>query len=276
MNINETSLNGTLPNETSPDEIKTVCCNFYEQKGVKFLLGDSFHPGGKKLSTLMGKRLFLSQSDHILDVASGIGTTAMHIAQTFGCKITGIDLSEKNIQFANESAVKKGLGKKVFFIKGDSEKIPFSDGTFSAVICECAFCTFPNKHDSALEISRVLAPGGKLGFSDVTIDRLRLPSDMMNLFSYVACIADARLPLEYKQFFQESGFAELNSFDERWAVQNLLSTIEKRIFLLDIAVGLKMIKNTEINSSEIKKYLMRLKELLKEDIIGYTMLLGRK
>jgi arsenite methyltransferase len=34
-----------------------------------------------------------------------------------------------------------------------AERLPFADGSFDAVICECAFCTFPDKQAAANEFA---------------------------------------------------------------------------------------------------------------------------
>ena len=36
------------------------------------------------------------------------------------------------------------------------------------VVCECAFCTFPDKSRAAAEFARVLRSGGRVGISDLT------------------------------------------------------------------------------------------------------------
>jgi ubiquinone/menaquinone biosynthesis C-methylase UbiE len=77
-------------------------------------------------------------------VASGRGTSAFHLAKSFGCKATGVDLSEENVHLATAEAARRGLGDRVSFELGDAERLPFGDSTFDAIVCECAFCTFPS------------------------------------------------------------------------------------------------------------------------------------
>ena len=62
-----------------------------------------------------------------------------------------------------------------------------------AIICECAFCTFPDKQAAANEFARVLKPGGRVGLSDIT----REPGpagELVDLMAWVACLADAGPP----------------------------------------------------------------------------------
>ncbi|MFQ5868190.1 MAG: SAM-dependent methyltransferase [bacterium] len=80
------------------NEIKLCCENFYQSEVVKFLLGDSFHPGSLKLTRILGERPDLSKDDYVLDVACGVGSSAIFLAKNFGCKVMGMDLGEKNIE----------------------------------------------------------------------------------------------------------------------------------------------------------------------------------
>ena len=78
--------------------VKQCCATFYGSDFARMLLGDSFHPGGTRLTERLGELLALTSQSQVLDVASGRGTSAFHLAKTFGCKVTGIDLSEENVR----------------------------------------------------------------------------------------------------------------------------------------------------------------------------------
>jgi len=49
--------------------------------------------------------------------------------------------------------------------------VPIGDASVDAVICECAFCTFPDKSAAAEEFARILLPPVRVGLSDVTHER---------------------------------------------------------------------------------------------------------
>ena len=172
--------------------IKCACTDFYESDIVKFLLGDSFHPGGLELTKKLGEAVVLKPADSVLDVASGPGTSACLLAKSFGCRVTGVDLSELNLAGARARAMEEQVEEQVCFVLGDAEKMPFSDNQFDVVISECAFCTFPAKSIAAREKYRVLKPGGRLGFTDMAVDQKQLPEEMKSLLFHAACIADAR------------------------------------------------------------------------------------
>ncbi|MHA2289225.1 MAG: class I SAM-dependent methyltransferase, partial [Promethearchaeota archaeon] len=150
-----------------------ACCNFYEQDILKLLFGDALHPGGLELTKKLGKRLRLQPNDTVLDLASGLGISACFLAEEFGSRFIGVDLSKKNVKEANRAAQKRGLDNVKFKV-GDAINLPFQEEFFDVVISECSFCIFPNKNVAAKEIYRVLKPKGRLGVTDVAIER-RLP-----------------------------------------------------------------------------------------------------
>ena len=147
----------------SQETVKQCCARLYESDFAKMLLGDSFHPGGIRLTERLGMLLGLTIRSRVLDIASGKGTSALFLAEHFGCEVIGVDYGAQNVEQANAAAAAKGLEKRVSFQTGDAERLPFADASFDAVICECAFCTFPDKRAAADEFARVLRSGGSVG-----------------------------------------------------------------------------------------------------------------
>ena len=82
-------------------DLKSCCAVAYQSDFARLLLGDSFHPGGLALTKRLGKLLALSPSDHVLDVACGLGESAIFLATQFGCRVTGIDLGETNVSLCD-------------------------------------------------------------------------------------------------------------------------------------------------------------------------------
>jgi len=107
--------------------------------------------------------LALLPDDLLLDLGCGTGV-AVREAATGVRRAVGLDLSPAMIARARTLA--SGIGN-VEFLAGDvSGQLPFSDGEFTAVLCTTAFHHFPRKPDTIAEMSRVLAPGGRLVIGD--------------------------------------------------------------------------------------------------------------
>jgi ubiquinone/menaquinone biosynthesis C-methylase UbiE len=188
-------------------EIKACCAGAYASDWARFLIGDSMHPGGVQLTERLGDQLQLGPGSRVLDVGAGRGTSALALALRFGCQVVGVDLSPDNIAAAREQAARSGLAQLVSFEVTDAEALPFAAGEYDAVICECAFCTFPDKPRAASEMARVVRLGGSLGISDL-VRRGELPAELQTLSAWVACIADARPEAEYVQVLSDSGFRQ--------------------------------------------------------------------
>src|ERR1700722_12974804 len=85
-------------------ELKSCCAALYESDFARMLLGDSFHPGGQRLTALLGGQLGLTSAARVLDVASGKGESAIFLARQFGCRIVGVDFGSQNVVEANSRA----------------------------------------------------------------------------------------------------------------------------------------------------------------------------
>lgn len=73
----------------------------------------------------------------ILDVGCGTGRHSIELTKR-GYKITGIDLSESQLERAREKAIKAGLDIK--FIKADARALPFNEELDTAImLCEGGF-----------------------------------------------------------------------------------------------------------------------------------------
>jgi ubiquinone/menaquinone biosynthesis C-methylase UbiE len=141
----------------------------------------------------------------VLDVASGPGSTAFLLASEFGVDVDGVDLGDLTVAKANLAAAEQGVSGRVRFHLGDAERIPLPDASVDAIVCECAFCTFPDKATAASEMARILKPGGKVGITDVALDPARLDAELQTLAGWVACIADARPVAQYVELLADAG-----------------------------------------------------------------------
>ncbi len=218
----------TSSRATTDQEIKACCAGAYSSEWVRFLVGESMHPGGVGLTERLGDLLQLRPGSGVLDVAAGRGTSALALAGRFGCHVVGIDLSPANVLAARKQATLTGLARSTSFEVADAEVLPFAAGEFDAVICECAFCTFPDKPRAASEMARVMRPGGQLGLSDL-VRRGELPGELQTLAGWVACIADARSEAEYVHVLGGAGFRQSRHEIHDEALLRLVDDIRCRL-----------------------------------------------
>src|SRR6516162_375189 len=129
--------------QATDTQVKQCCATLYESDLARYVLGDSFHPGGYQTTRRLADMLSLNFSSRVLDVACGKGTTAVFLAKEFGCEVVGVDYGGQNIETSRALARDEQLEGRVHFERSEAESLPFPDQSFDAIICECAFCTFP-------------------------------------------------------------------------------------------------------------------------------------
>jgi ubiquinone/menaquinone biosynthesis C-methylase UbiE len=258
--------------ETS-EELKACCAAVYQSDWARLLLGDSLHPGGLALTERLGVMAGLGPEKRVLDVAAGAGASAMYLAGRFGCQVVGVEYGLGSVEAANNAAAEKNLSHLVSFEQGDAEQLPFNADSFDAVICECAFCTFPDKPTAAAEIARVLRPGGRLGLSDLTRSG-PLPSDLEGLLAWVACIADARPVEEYVSYLQAAGLRVEQVENHDAALGQTVGDIRGKLLGAEILVKLKKIDLPGADFAQARQLARSATEAVRDGKLGYTLLLA--
>jgi arsenite methyltransferase len=266
----------TKQNGIEAVEIKACCATVYQSDAARFLLGDSFHPGGTQLTEYLGTLLHLGAEQRVLDIASGQGRSAIALAQRFGCQVLGIEYSAEAVRQATDGAKEAGLTHLVTFQQGDAEALSIADDTFDAVICECAFCTFPNKTTAASEFIRVLKPGGQVGLSDLT--RVGdVPEELQGLLAWIACIADAQPVSSYTHYLTAAGLTVdmIEAHDE--ALLEMVQQIRKKLFGAELLVRFKKIDLPDSIDFEQAKALARAASTaIQMQKFGYVLILAHK
>jgi len=256
-------------------ELKSCCAAAYQSDFARLLLGDSFHPGGLPLTERLGKLLALSPSDHVLDLASGRGESAIYLASRFGCRVTGIDLGETNINYATSRAEAANVSTLVRFRLGDAERLDYTDASFDVVLCECAFCTFPDKRAATREIGRVLRPGGRLGLSDVTRSG-ELPAELTGLLAWIACIADAWAAAEYVAHLERAEFQSILVEPHDEALAQMVRDIQGRLLAAELMVRLDKVSLPGVDFAEAKTTAAWAAGSIRSGLLGYSLITAKK
>jgi ubiquinone/menaquinone biosynthesis C-methylase UbiE len=256
-------------------EAKSCCAAVYASDWARLLLGDCYHPGGLALTERLATLLDLTTGTRVLDVAAGPGTSAIHLAQRFGCRVTGVDLSETIVTAAREAAAQAGVTALTHFVAGDAERLPFPDASFDAVICECAFCTFPDKPSAAAEFARVLRPGGRVGLSDITRNG-PLPAALDGLLAWIACIADAQPLADYDAYLESAGFRvdHVEPHDE--ALRAMVQQIRGKLMGLELLVGLRKLDLPDVDLGQARAMARSAAEAVQAGALGYALFVGTR
>jgi ubiquinone/menaquinone biosynthesis C-methylase UbiE len=117
-----------------------------------------------------GEWLELHSGSRLLDVGCGSGRPALHLAETTGATVVGVDVLDEGIAAGTAQAQARRLAEKATFVEADAgERLPFEDETFDAVLSIDAMCHLPNRLSVLEEWRRVTRPGARVLFTDPTI-----------------------------------------------------------------------------------------------------------
>lgn len=239
---------------------------------ARLLVGEVMHPGGIALTLRLGAHLGLEPGDRVLDVAAGRGVSARALAGRFGCQVVGIDLSDTNVAAARRETA---ISERVEFAVGDAESLDFDAGEFDAVICECAFCTFPDKERAAGEMARVVKPGGRVGIADL-VRRAELPATLQTLSAWIACIADARAESEYVANLTQAGFVEPSIEAHDHALAELAKQVRLRLLTVSIFERLGKLELPAADLDSVLQLAREAEQAINERSLGYVLISASK
>jgi ubiquinone/menaquinone biosynthesis C-methylase UbiE len=111
-------------------------------------------------------QLGLRSTDRFLDVGCGTGA-AVRAAAGIVERAVGVDLSPEMIARAKQLSA----DVEAEFVVGDSERLPFADASFTALLCTSSFHHYPDPRRAVGEMARVLGPNGRLVIADGIGDR---------------------------------------------------------------------------------------------------------
>lgn len=154
----------------------------------------------------------LHAGSRVIDLGAGYGGAARHLARSFGCSVTCINLSETQNQRNRAMSREQGLAERVEVLHGNFEAIPVGDGGYDVAWSQDSILHSGDRRQVLAEVRRVLRPGGELIFTDPmqaddcpagvlqpVLDRIHLAS--LGSFEY------------YRRAAAELGFREVACID---------------------------------------------------------------
>jgi phosphoethanolamine N-methyltransferase len=167
-------------------------------------------PGGESTARDILSLVAITPNMDVLDVGCGLGGAAFLIAQTFGARVHGIDLSRNMLQLAQERCQAVQLTHAVTFEHGDILCYqPPRD--FDLVHSRDVFLHIHDKAGLFGAIRRCLRPSGLLLFTDYLC---RAGAKSADFAAYIRGRGYDLRPLdEYRVLLQQAGFEVLLAQD---------------------------------------------------------------
>jgi sarcosine/dimethylglycine N-methyltransferase len=131
---------------------------------------DQFHTRGLAATAELAKLAGITAGMSVLDVGSGVGGPARFLAATYGCPVTGVDLSEPFVDAARYLTGRTGQSGQVSFQTASALELPFDDGRFDVALLQHVAMNISDRAGLYCEIRRVLKSGGRFATFDVVLN----------------------------------------------------------------------------------------------------------
>jgi ubiquinone/menaquinone biosynthesis C-methylase UbiE len=129
---------------------------------------EDFHTMGRVATHQLVDLLDITNDHHVLDAGSGVGGTARFVADSRGCRITAVDLTDEYCETARWLNRRVGLDDRISVRQADVTALPFADASFDIVFSQHVQMNVADKPRLYSEARRVLADGGRLALWDIT------------------------------------------------------------------------------------------------------------
>jgi SAM-dependent methyltransferase len=129
---------------------------------------DEFHSRRRAATAELSALLAPTATDRVIDIGSGVGGPSRYLAATYGCRVSGVDLTQEFVDTATALTQLVGLSDRVDFRHGSALDLPFPDATFDLAWSQNVAMNIQDRPRYYAEMHRVLRPGGRLAIQDVT------------------------------------------------------------------------------------------------------------
>ena len=128
---------------------------------------DHFHVRGAEATAELAQLAGVQSGWTVLDAGSGLGGPSRHLAERYGCRVEGVDLTPAYVEVAQLIATRTGSADRLSYTVGDVTALPFEAARFDLVWCEHVAMNIADRPKLYREFRRVLKPGGLLALYDV-------------------------------------------------------------------------------------------------------------
>jgi len=206
------------------------------------------HPGGFEATSELAKRWDFEEDKKIIDIACGKGTTAIYLARRFGCRVIGIDFSERLIEEAKYLAKRKKVENLVSFQVADALNLPFFEGEFDGAVSQAMLVLVDDKKKAIKETMRVIKPGGKAGWVELSWKKEPTKEFLDKVSNEICayCMANVEIFEGWKALFLEAVFKKIDVLQFSMNFQGMRGMLRDEGFTNSCKVMFRYLTNTRI------------------------------
>jgi sarcosine/dimethylglycine N-methyltransferase len=212
------------------DEVATIAQEYYNSEDADnfyFTIwgGEDIHIGlyesdthpihdasRKTVERMASKLTNIKKDSKVIDVGAGYGGSARYLAETYGCHVVALNISEVENERDRQKNKEQGLEHLVDVVDGTFEDLPYEDNTFDVAWSQDAFLHSGNRRKALEEVARVLKPLGEFVFTDpMMVDGT--PKDVLQPILDRIHLDTLGSPDFYRKELKNLGFEEIE-FDE--------------------------------------------------------------
>jgi SAM-dependent methyltransferase len=257
-----------------PRDASQVEVSYFE---LQAYAGTTKHMGGFETTQELIRLCHIGADSTVLEVGCGVGATACYLAETFGCRVVGVDLRESMVARSRERAKMEEVEDRVEFRVADAQDLPFEDALFDAVLCESVATFIEDKQTVANEFARVTKPGGYVGLNEeiwLQAPPARLVEEVKEVFDIEPDLPTAD---DWREMLEQAGLRDVvvkpYKFDARRE-----STQVKRYRFGDMVRMAYRTLGLYLRNPEFRAYMKKRRRAPEGafSYLGYCLFAGRK
>jgi ubiquinone/menaquinone biosynthesis C-methylase UbiE len=188
---------------------------------------DQDHYGGPGAVEALARRAGIGARSRVLDVCAGLAGPARVLAHRRGCRVVACELNHGRAAGGARLSRLVGLGGRVTVVRGDARALPFDGASFDACLSQEGLLHIDDKATVLAECHRVLAPGGRLAFTDWIAHPRLAERERDRLHRWMAATT-LQGPDGYRRLLGRAGFRGIEAEDVSAEWRGILRERQRR------------------------------------------------